>query len=314
MKIRLGISSCLLGQRVRYDGNHKRDDYVAQTLASYFEFVPVCPEVAIGLGVPRPPIRLVGSAARPRAVGVNDPTLDVTEALAAYGQRQARMLGDISGYIFKSKSPSCGLERVKVYARSEAAAPRSGTGIYAAAFRAAQPLLPVEEEGRLNDTALRDNFLERVFAYRRWQRLQAAGVSAARLIEFHTAHKLVLMAHGPARYAALGRIVASADRRRARAVAERYIEGFMQTLAHPATRRKHANVLLHAAGYLKRDLDVGDRSELRDAIESYRTSAMPLLVPITLLRHHFRRHPNAWIAHQIYLYPDVAEMALRYGV
>ena len=313
MALKLGLSSCLLGQRVRYDGNHKRDDYVTGTLARYFELVPVCPEVAIGLGVPRPPIRLVGSAARPRAVGVDDPSLDVTEALAAYGQRQARILDDISGYIFKSKSPSCGLERVKVYARG-ATAPRSGTGIYAAAFRAAQPLLPLEEEGRLNDAALRDNFLERVLAYGRWQRLEADGVSAARLIEFHTAHKLALMAHGPARYAALGRIIAGADRRRAKAVAARYIEGFMQVMAHPATRRMHANVLLHAAGYLKRELDAGDRSELRDAIESYRTSAMPLLVPITLLRHHFRRHPNTWIGRQVYLYPDVAEMALRYGV
>jgi len=313
IKVRLGISSCLLGQRVRYDGNHKRDDYVTETLARYFEFVPVCPEVAIGLGVPRSPIHLVGSVARPRAVGVDDPALDVTAALTAYGQRQARVLDDISGYIFKSRSPSCGLERVKVYARG-AAAPRSGTGVYAAAFRAAQPRLPVAEEGRLSDPALRDNFLECVFAYRRWQRLQAAGVTAARLIEFHTAHKLALMAHGPSRYAALGRIVARADQRRAKALAERYIDGFMRTLSHPATRRTHANVLLHAAGYLKRDLDAGDRRELRDAIESYRAGAMPLLAPITLLRHHFRRHPNPWIEHQVYLYPDLAEVALRYGI
>lgn len=313
MTLKLGISSCLLGQRVRYDGNHKRDGYITETLARYFEFVPVCPEVAVGLGVPRPPIRLVGSAARPRAVGVDDPTLDVTEALTAYGGRQAQMLAELSGYIFKSKSPSCGLERVKVYVRG-ATAPRTGTGIYAAAFRAARPLLPLEEEGRLNDAALRDNFLERVLAYGRWQRLQAEGVTAARLVEFHTAHKLALMAHGPARYAALGRIVARADRRRAKTVAERYIEAFMQMLAHPATRRMHANVLLHVAGYLKRELDAGDRGELREAIESYRTSAMPLLVPITLLRHHFRRHPNPWIGRQVYLYPDAAEMALRYGV
>lgn len=313
IKVRLGISSCLLGQRVRYDGNHKRDDYITDTLARYFEFVPVCPEVGIGLGVPRPPIRLVGSVARPRAVGVDDSTLDVTDALAAYGRRQARMLDDISGYIFKSKSPSCGLARVKVYGRG-AAAPRLGAGVYAAAFRAAQALLPVEEEGRLNDAALRDNFLERVFAYRRWRQLQASGVSAARLIAFHTAHKLALMAHGPSRYAALGRVVAGADRRGARAVAARYIDGFMCVLSYPATRRMHANVLQHAAGYLKRDLDAGDRHELRDAIESYRTGALPLLVPVTLLRHHFRRYPNPWIEDQVYLYPHSAEFTLRYGI
>lgn len=312
MKIRLGVSSCLLGQRVRYDGNHKRDVYINDALGRHFEFVPVCPEVAIGLGVPRPPIRLVGSVARPHAVGLDDPTLDVTEALAAYGRRQARALDDISGYIFKSKSPSCGLERVKVYARGTN--PQSGTGVYAAAFRASQPLLPLEEEGRLNDLALRDNFLERVFAYRRWQQLQAAGITAARLVEFHTAHKLSLMAHGPTRYVALGRLIARADRRSAKALGRRYIEGFMRALSHPATRRMHANVLMHAAGYLKRALDAADRAELREAIEAYRTSAAPRLVPITLLRHYFQRHPDAWIERQVYLAPEPAEMALRYAV
>lgn len=312
MTLRLGISSCLLGQRVRYDGNHKRDSYVADTLARHFELVPVCPEVAVGLGVPRPPIRLVGGVTQPRAVGADDPALDVTAALAACGRRQARALDGICGYIFKSKSPSCGLERVKVYPRG-AGAPRVGTGIYAAAFRAAAPLVPLAEEGRLNDPALRDNFLERAFAYHRWRELNAAGVTAARLVDFHTAHKLVLMAHGPARYTALGRVIARAGRGGVRMTAARYIEGFMQALAHPATRRMHANVLMHVAGYLKRQLDAGDRAELRDAIEAYRTTAMPLLVPITLLRHHFRRHPDPWIGRQAYLYPDAHELTLRYG-
>lgn len=312
VKVRLGISSCLLGQRVRYDGNHKRDSYVSDTLARHFELVPVCPEVAIGLGVPRLPIRLIGPVAAPRAVGVDDVTLDVTDSLAAYGRRQARALDGICGYVFKSKSPSCGLARVKVYPRG-AGAPRVGTGIYAAAFRAAAPLVPLEEEGRLNDPALRDSFLERVFAYRRWQKLHAAGVTAARLVEFHTAHKLVLMAHGPAHYTALGRLVARAGRGSVRMTAARYIEGFMQALAHPATRRMHANVLMHVAGYLKRQLDAGDRAELRDAIEAYRRTAMPLLVPVTLLRHHFRRRPDPWIGRQVYLYPDAHELTLRYG-
>ena len=312
MTLRLGISSCLLGQRVRYDGNHKRDSYINETLGRYFEFVPVCPEVAIGLGVPRPPIRLVGPAAAPRAVGVDDVALDVTDSLAAYGRRQGRALNDISGYILKGKSPSCGMERVKVYARGKGAS-RPGTGIYAAAFRTAQPLLPMEEEGRLSDPDLRDNFLERVFAYRRWQKLHTAGVTAARLVEFHTAHKLALMAHGPTHYTALGRLVARADRRNARPMAASYIERFMEVLSRRATRRMHANVLMHAAGYLKQKLDAGDRAELRDTIDAYRTTAVPLLVPITLLRHHFRGHPDAWIGRQVYFYPDAVELALRYG-
>lgn len=312
MTLRLGISSCLLGQHVRYDGNHKRDSYINDTLGRYFEFVPVCPEVAIGLGVPRPPIRLVGSAAAPRAVGVDDVALDVTDSLAAYGRRQGRALNDISGYILKGKSPSCGMERVKVYARGKGAS-RQGTGIYAQAFRTAQPLLPMEEEGRLSDPDLRDNFLERVFAYRRWQNLYTASVTAARLVEFHTAHKLALMAHGPTHYTTLGRLVARAERRNARPMAASYIERFMEVLSRRATRRMHANVLMHAAGYLKQKLDAGDRAELRDTIDAYRTTAVPLLVPITLLRHHFRRHPDTWIGCQVYLYPDAVELALRYG-
>lgn len=306
--IRIGISSCLLGQRVRYDANHKLDTYITGTLGRHFEFVPVCPEVAIGLGVPRPPIRLVGDPAAPRALGVKDPSLDVTDGLAAYGHRQAERLGALSGYILKSKSPSCGMERVKVYGTGGGSRP--GRGIYAAAFMAARPDLPVEEEGRLGDPGLRANFVERVFAYHRWQQLARSGVTARRLVEFHTAHKLTLMAHGE-RQDPLGRLVARAGRTDPRALGETYLHRFMAILARPATRARHANVLLHVLGYLRRALDAEDRRELRELIEQYRTSALPLSVPIALLRHHFRRHPDPWIARQVYLYPDPRELALR---
>lgn len=311
-RIRLGISSCLLGQKVRFDGNHKQDGFITGTLSNYFEFVPVCPEMAIGLGVPRPPIRLTGDPRAPRAVGVDDPSLDVTERLARYGARQARTLGDLSGYIFKARSPSCGMERVKVYGSHEPA--KAGRGIYADAFLAGQPWLPAEEEVRLTDPGLRDNFLERVFAYRRWQVLEAQGITAARLIAFHSAHKLMLLAHGNGHDRSLGRLVAQASGRRARAIAHRYLERFMGALGRPATRAAQTNVLQHAAGYLKHALDKPDRHELAELIHAYRRGELPLAAPVTLLRHHFRRHPSPWIATQTYLYPDSREFVLRYGM
>lgn len=311
--IRLGISSCLLGERVRYDGDHKRDAYISETLARYVELVPVCPEVAIGLGVPRPPIQLIGDATAPRAVGVADPTRDVTAQLAAYGKCQARALTDISGYIFKSRSPSCGLAYVNVYGRP-GVRPKSGRGVYAAMFTAAQPLLPVVDEDELRDLAVRDNFIERVFAFHRWQVLAAAAaVTPARLVEFHTAHKLMLMAHGAAHYTALGRMVANAGRTGRRALAAAYRARFMAALAQPPTHRRHANVLMYLLGYLKKRLDAADKAELLDLIEAYRLERLARIAPIALLRHHFRHHPDPWVARQVYLYPDAREFALRYG-
>lgn len=300
-RIRLGVSSCLLGRRVRYDGDHKHDRWITDTLGAHFEFVPVCPEVAIGLGVPRPPIRLVGDPGAPRAVGRDDPALDVTAKLAAYGRQMGRELDGLSGYIFKARSPSCGMERVKVY--GPAGGSKNGRGLYAAAFMAEQPLLPVEEEGRLGDPGLRENFLERVFAYRRWQELAAAGITAARLVEFHTVHKLVLMAHGPEHYRVLGRLAARAGRGSVRALAGEYLHGFMSALQHRATPARHARVLLHLMGYLNKQLSREDQAELLDLIHAFRRGRLPLAVPVTLLRHHFRHHPNAYVTNQVYLQP-----------
>lgn len=308
--VRIGISSCLAGEKVRYDGNDKRDHYITGTLGHFFEFVPVCPEMAIGLGVPRPPIQLVGNAKKWRAVGVADPTLDVTDKLAAYGARMAHDLEDISGYIFKSKSPSCGMERVKVYAPGRVPS-KSGTGVYAAAFMAVQTTLPVEEEERLGDMALRENFLERVFAYRRWQDLTAPRLTVAKLVEFHACHKLTLMAHSINASRALGRLVARAGRSNLQDVAEEYIHGFMQALRQPATRRRHTNVLMHLMGYLKRYLDAADKRELLELLEAYRLEQAPLVAPLTLLNHHFRRFPNLSVARQTYLHPPPGELLWR---
>ncbi|HEU5338431.1 MAG TPA: DUF523 and DUF1722 domain-containing protein [Sulfuricaulis sp.] len=312
-KIRLGISSCLLGQKVRFDGNHKLDSYLTDTLGLYFDWVPVCPEVAIGLGVPRPPIRLVGSASTPRAVGVKDDSLDVTDKLAAYGKQQARQLDDLSGYVFKSKSPSCGMERVKIYQRTGIPA-KGGRGVYAEAFLSGQPSLPAEEEGRLSNPRLRENFIERVFVYRRWQELMTHGLTASRLVEFHTRHKLALMAHDVEAYRALGRLVAQAGRRNLNEAGREYLAKLMQAFQRLGTPARHANVQMHLMGYLKHHLDAADKAELLGVIHAFRRGEIPIASPLTLIKHHFRRHPDPYIIGQTYLNPDPRELLLRGGL
>lgn len=308
-RIRLGISSCLLGERVRFDGNHKQDQYITGTLADVFDFVPVCPEVGIGLGVPRPTIHLIGTAQAPRAVGVKDPELDVTDKLIRYGQRMAGRLDDISGYLFKSRSPSCGMERVKLHAGQGGG--KQAVGLYAREILRAHPLLPAEEEGRLSDPLLRDNFLERVFTYHRWQQLTARRLTPKALVDFHTRHKLAILAHGNEHYRLLGQMIAVVGDRPLRPLADAYALQLMQALRRRATPRRHTDVLLHLMGYLKRQLNAADKRELLELIHAYRQGHAPRIAPITLLKHHFRRHPNDYIAGQTYLNPDPCESKLR---
>jgi uncharacterized protein YbgA (DUF1722 family)/uncharacterized protein YbbK (DUF523 family) len=311
-KIRIGVSSCLIGERVRYDGDHKRDAFIADTLSAAFELVPVCPEVAIGMGVPRPPIRLVGNPELPHALGVDDPTLDVTVPLTAFGRRMAVELDDIGAYIFKTRSPSCGPARVKVYGDGKTQRLR-GTGLYAREIMARQPLLPVADEEQLSDAGGRDNFIERIFAYRRWQQLLSSGFTQAGLVEFHARHKLSLMAHGAVHYRELGQIVARSAARRPRQLTEEYGAKFMAALRHPCTRKRHANVLQHIMGYLKKFIDHDDKAELLELIDAYRRGELPLISPQTLLRHHFRRFPHPYVQKQYYLYPEPLEQRLRFA-
>lgn len=308
--IRVGISSCLMGAEVRFDGGHKRDAYVNGTLSEYFEFVPVCPEVAIGLGTPREPIRLVSVDGEVRVRGVRTPSLDVTGRLRDYGRKMAGEMRDISGYVFKRGSPSCGMERVKIY--SEKGMPsKSGSGAYAEVFMAEQPLLPCEEEGRLGDPVLRENFIVRVFVYHRWQRLVAEGLTAARLVGFHTDHKFLLLAHNQSAYRRMGRLVAEAGKTPMTELGERYVAELMSALARRAGRKSHVNVLQHLLGFVSEHLDAGDRAEMVETIDQYRQGLVPLVVPITLLNHHFRRHPNEYVARQHYLRPHPHELMLR---
>ncbi len=308
--IRVGISSCLLGEEVRFDGGHKRDSYVNGTLAQYFEFVPVCPEMAIGLGKPREPIRLVRIGEEVRVRGVRTTDLDVTAPLRDYGREMAARLTDLSGYILKRGSPSCGMERVKIY--SEQGMPStSGAGAYAEQFMAAHPLLPIEEEGRLGDPVLRENFIVRVFVHHRWQQLVAAGLTPARLVEFHTEHKFLLLAHNQAAYRRMGRLVAGAGSQPMEALQARYFEELMTTLKRRAGRKQHVNVIQHLLGFVSDHLDAGDRAEMVEVIDRYRDGLVPLIVPITLLNHHLRRHPSEYLARQHYLLPHPHELMLR---
>lgn len=309
-RIRIGISACLLGESVRYDGGHKHNEYITTTLGQYFDFVPFCPEVAIGLGVPRPPIRLVQERIGVRARGVDDPKLDVTQQLVAYATQVVPALDQLSGYILKKNSPSCGMKRVKVY-RGKKSAAVNGTGIYARTLMEQLPELPFEEEGRLMDPLWRGNFVERVFVYHRWQRQVGYVPGAKALIDFHTRHKLIVLAHDERAYRALGRFVATAGGAKIETTANSYVRLLMECLKRPATRARHANVLQHISGFFKKVLTRDDKHELQALIETYRRGRVPLVAPITLIRHYLRQFPDPYLAGQYYLHPHPDELALR---
>lgn len=310
-RLRIGISSCLLGEKVRFDGGHKHDSLLTEVLGRFFEWVPVCPEVEIGLGTPRESLRLVGISASPRLIAPRSGA-DHTEAMQRYAARRAEELAALGlhGYILKKDSPSCGMERVRVYSQ-DGMPRRDGRGLFAAALLARLPLLPVEEEGRLHDPVLRENFVERVFARHRWLEFIASRPRAADLVRFHTRHKLTLLSHSEPHYRRLGRLVAAAGRAPLRELLPQYEELFFAALAVKASPRKHANTLYHLLGFLKEKLDAADKRELVECIERYRRRQLPLVVPVTLLAHHFRRHPVDWVAGQTYLHPYPAELMLR---
>lgn len=310
----IAISQCLLGSEVRYDGSGARSSFPHAALDGLFEYRGICPEVGIGMGTPRAPIRLVGDPGSPRVVGVADPGVDVTEALDDYGRRTAGSLGDVVGYVFMKNSPSCGLFRVKVYPhdgeRVTGAPLTAGRGAYAAAVTRALPDLPVEENGRLHDPVLRENFVTRAFAYGHWQALRRSGLSRARLIAFHSCYKYLLMAHSVPHYQRAGRLLADL-RGDLDAKGADYIALLMEGLSVSATRRGHANVLSHLQGYFKSRLDGATRQELDALIHGYRRGELPLLAPITLLKHHLRRYPDAYVAQQVYLDPHPGYSGLR---
>jgi len=309
--IRVGISSCLLGRKVRFDSGHKRDRYISDVLGDYFDFIDVCPEVAIGMGTPREAVQLEGNPENPRMVSVKTGA-DWTAKMNRYSKKQVRLFKQhpVSGYILKSKSPSCGMERVKVY--NVKGAPRVPCrGLFAAELMRRLPLLPVEEESRLHDNKIRDNFIVQVFAYDRLRRLFDGPFKKKELVTFHTAHKYLLLAHSPQYCKQLEQLVAAIKQHTPAEMRDRYSELFMTALKYKATTKKNVNVLQHIAGFLKKHLSGFEKKDIQRVLEDYQLKLVPLIVPLTLIRHYIDKYDIEYIKGQYYLSPHPKELMLR---
>lgn len=308
--IRLLVSACLLGESVRYDGQHKYDPFLVQQLGRFVEWEPVCPEVDCGMPTPRPSMHLVGDPSAPRLISREG--VDKTEQMERFTEAELRRLEEVElcGYVCKKDSPSSGMYRVKVY--GERGGPRRiGAGLFTRAFMERFPLIPVEDEGRLHDPRLRESFVERVFCRRRWLDLLRAGRSRGRLVEFHTNHKLLLLAHGRKPYERLGRLVASARSYSSRELYAAYEEGLDAALKTPATARKVTDVLQHMLSHFKRRLTRDEKAELLETIDAYRKRLVPLIVPLTLIRHYVRKYEVEYLARQVFLDPYPMDLMLR---
>jgi len=310
-KIRLGISSCLLGYKVRYDGDDKLEHFLTDTIGQYVEWVPVCPEVESGLSVPREAMRLVGAVDDPRLVTIRT-GVDHTDRIKTWASKKMTYLNglDLCGFVFKSRSPSSGMRGVKVSIETGKIS-TTGSGIFAKAFLDHFPHLPAEDEERLHDPSIRENFIERVFVYQRWQDYRRQDGSLGGLIAFHTGHKYLIMAHSQKHSIALGKMVAGAKSGSRKEILDRYIATLMAGLSLIATVKKNTNVLQHMAGYFKKSLCADEKKELESSIGNYHDHLVPLIVPITLLKHFVRKYQVAYLAGQIYLSPHPLEIMLR---
>jgi len=310
-KIKIGISSCLLGEKVRYDGGHKLDRFLVDVLGEHVQYVGVCPEVEIGMSTPREPIRLVGDAEAPRLMNQKG-EIDYTDRMLNWADKRLDQLEkeDLCGYVFKTRSPSSGLHRVKVYG-TDGKVRKIGTGIFARAFTRRFPNLPVEDEGRMNDIGLRENFIVRIFSYHRWRTLQNIDKTPGGLVGFHTKNKLLYMAHHPETAKQLGKLTANAKQMPLDELFSQYEQIMMQCLQYKATPRKNANVLYHMLGYFKKELSAEEKQELIDTIENYRNSYVPLIVPLTLIKHYVRKFRQSYLKDQYYLDPHPLELKLR---
>jgi len=310
-KIRLGISTCLLGENVRYDGGHKRDRFIIETLGQFVEFVPVCPEVECGLPVPRESMHLAGNPESPRLVTTRTKN-DHTERMVKWARKRVGELEkeNLCGFIFKSNSPSSGMERVKVY-NDHGMAQKIGVGMFARAFMDHFPLIPVEEDGRLHDIRLRENFIERIFALKRWRELLDHDQSRGKLVSFHTQHKLLILSHSQKHSSILGKLVAEAKKIPAEQLYSRYQMIFMEALRLKTTTKKNINVLQHMMGYFKKQLSADEKRELLETIDQYGNEYIPLIVPVTLIKHYVRKYDQTYLKQQLYLNPHPIELKLR---
>lgn len=310
-KVRLGISSCLLGEKVRYDGGHKLDSFLRDMLGRYVDFVSVCPEAECGLGIPREAMRLVGDLRDPRLITRNT-LIDHTERMKSWSAKRLQGLEKegLCGFIFKSGSPSSGMTGVKVYDETGSRT-RKGSGLFARAFMERFPVLPVEDDRRLHDDGLRENFIERIFTYDRWRRMESSGKTAGKLAEFHARHKLLILSHSRKTMTELGALVTRSGKERHAELYGSYIETLMNGLKLLATVKKNADVLMHIMGYFKKGLSGDEKKELFEVIERYRAGQIPLVVPVTLLNHYARKYRPEYLQGQYYLAPQPYELMLR---
>ncbi|MBN2034145.1 MAG: DUF523 and DUF1722 domain-containing protein [Deltaproteobacteria bacterium] len=310
-KIKVGISECLMGHQVRYDGGHKWDRFLTETLGRYVEYIPVCPEVECGLGIPREAMRLVGDHESPRLVTIRS-GLDLTEKMLSWAGKRVSELEkeDFCGFIFKSDSPSSGMERVKVY--NERGMPeKKGVGLFARAFMNHFPLIPVEEEGRFHDPKLRENFIESLFVLKRWRKVRKERMSASNLVAFHTEHKLLILAHSPKHQTMTGKLVAAAKTIPPAELYDQYEKLLLEALRLKTTLKKHTNVIQHMMGYFKEQLSRDEKQELLEVIDTYRSGYVPLIVPLTLINHYVRKYKEPYLARQVYLNPHPVALQLR---
>lgn len=310
-KILIGVSQCLLGEPVRFDGGHKHNHYLTDELSQYFDFQGICPEVAIGLGVPRKPIRMIVSDGQARIRGTIQTDLDVTDELALEADKAALSMADMCGYIFMQNSPSCGVYGLKRYDEQGNFLDKKGRGVYAERLMSLMPLLPVEEAGRLNDAGLRDNFLTRVFALADWKASVAKQPTAKALINFYSRYKYQVMAHHVPSYFAIGRFLANLSERDINNVCDEFIGLFMTALSHHASRKGNTNTMMHLRGYLKNGLAREEQAELSRLIEAYYEGYVPLVVPLTMLKHHLLKNDNAYLKQQTYWAPHPEKLGLR---
>jgi len=310
-ELKIGVSACLLGQKVRYDGGHKLDRFLTETLGRYVTYVPVCPEAECGLGIPRESMRLEGDIDAPRLV-TTQTGKDMTARMLKWSENRLKDLEqeDLCGFIFKSRSPSSGMERVRVY--NEKGMPeQKGRGLFAAAFIRHFPLIPVEDEGRLHDPEIRENFIERIFTLQRWRRAAAGRKRTGRLVDFHTRHKLLILAHSEPNYRFMGKLVAAARQYAPAELFRIYEAALLEALRRKATVKKHANVLLHLLGYFKKQLSADEKQEMLQIIAQYRDGNLPLIVPVTLIAHYVRKYRQPYLEGQFYLQPHPLALQLR---